>query len=261
MTFLPGKRALEMLGGEQQEGGSQEVKIVQFMAEGAGYWNVPDKEKWKGVFNHIMLEYNAGIHIAKSLKKIGEEKNIDELKNIDVREAATAALLSDIGKRRAEEMVIRGETEEDTHGQIGKEMLEKAGFSETISRIASSHDFPTSKDQLLTIYDRIALFADVIASQKYMLPIERLHDFEQRKITQRKEQGKDPLINEDKFEQYKQVVLEVSDDMFRLLGEEPEEFIKNIPHSREEKYLRALFDKNLENRGIQFAGNLYKEKQ
>ncbi|MDD5031522.1 MAG: HD domain-containing protein [Patescibacteria group bacterium] len=260
MTFLPEKRALEILGGEQREDNSQEAKIVKFMTEGAGYWNVPDKEKWKGVFNHIMLEYNAGIHIAKRLKRIGEEKNIDELKNIDGREAATAALLSDIGKRRAEEAIAKGETKEDTHGQIGKDMLEKAGFSETISRIASSHDFPTSKDQLPTIYDKIALFADAIAGQKYMLPSERLHDIEQRWITQRKEQGKNPLINEDKFEQYRQVVQEVADEIFGLLGEDPEEFIRNIPHSREERYLRALFDKNLENRGIQFADNLYKEK-
>jgi len=61
MTFLPDKKSLEILGGEQKQSCDQEGKIVNFMTKGAGHWNVIDKEKRKGIFNHVMLEYNAGL--------------------------------------------------------------------------------------------------------------------------------------------------------------------------------------------------------
>ncbi len=261
MSFLPERKALEMLGGEQEERIDQEGKLVKFMIEGGGYWNVPDKKEWEFFFNHVMLEYNVAIYVAKQLKEIGKEKNIDELANIDVREAATASLLSDIGKRRAKEEMRFNKKKEDEHGKTGQKMLEEAGFSENISRVAASHDFPTSEDQLVNIYDKIALFTDMIASQKYVTPKQRIDDIEERWIIQKKEQGKKPLIDEKIFSLYKEVALKTADDILKLLGEEPEEFIKNIPQTREEKYLRELFEKDLEDRAIKFADNLDKIRE
>jgi len=261
MGFFPERKALEILGGEQIEQLGPEDKLVKYMSEGGGLWNVDDKEKWSGIFNHVMLEYNAGIHLAKKLKKIGEEQDINELADIDIKEAGMAALLHDIGKRRAEESIEQKKTHKDEHAKIGQEMLTAAGFSENISHAAGSHYFPTSIDQLPTIYDKLVLFTDLIASQKYTTPEERLNDIERRWIIDRKANGQEPLIDERIFEKFKEVSLKVAKEIFDLMGEDPQKFVENIPRTREERVLRVYFERNLEERGIKFAGFLDKIRE
>lgn len=236
--------------------------------KGAGYWNIrnedgsvneDEKKKWRGIVNHILLEYNFSLYIAKKLKEVGEQQDIQELKDLKLSDVADASFIIDIAKRRSEEARASGKAPEDKdiHTELGYQMAKQIGLPEHVCRVARSHDFPLSEDELPTWLERIVFIADVHTSQSYITVDQRMNDVRIRWITQRQEKGLNPLLNPQLFKKYEAVAHSVNKQIMDLLGISDERtFLANIPHLREERYLRALFERNMEDRGMTFAKRL-----
>ena len=263
---LPDSEVLASLGPELMP----MEDFVQQRSEGAGYWNLknPDgsvneeeKKTWSGLVNHILLEYNLSLVLAKKLKEVGERDGVTELRDINLIDVANGSFISDIAKARSDkERKKPGALDVDTHSSLGYEMGKQIGLPEHVSKVALTHHFPTSEEELPTWLDKIVFLADVLISQRYMTVDERMDDIESRWITNREKEGLDPLIDPEHFAKYRVLGHLIRDQVFDLLGvTDEQQFLKEIPNLREERYLRALYERNMEERGIGFAKSLQEQ--
>lgn len=239
---FPSSKSLETMRGEVSEEkeivlGSGEKKFVRLVEKGGGLIGVPDKKEWAGVLNHSLLVRRVATYLAQELKAAGED--------VDLGVVGEAALLHDIGRRKEEEGA-------GPHPQEGAKILKKARFSDKISEIVEAPHFPGRKDELDNWEKKIVFYADLRAGQNIISLDDRLKDITERWIPDKK-------ITQEEMDRTKKIAQDIEQEIFSKLDIKADDIL-DIPAPRVERYLRAIVERNLEDRAIKFFRGLEDRK-
>jgi len=248
-------RLLEALGGVMDDAGGKPL-----VDKGAYLWGVEDREKGKGLFNHVLLVSRVSNALAQELKK----KAPEQYGSLNMRSVFEVALLHDVSKLYAQDreslsanekegLGLRSdfkETDDETE-QTGADWLKRLGFPEEVLEGVKDHFPQDIKDDP---YWKIGLVADYMTGQKVMTLAERLDDVKRRWIDERAAQGVPPRIDPAVFERSRANIEAVAREVFGALETTDEEFIAshklNDPKSatRSERFLRRTYEQKREAR-------------
>lgn len=251
---------LNALGGvkETLAVGDREVTLV---AGGAYLWGVDDREKGKGILNHVLLTSRVAYHLGLLLKK----KKVPGYEAIDPGTLVHGALLHDITKLYGEDreklpdeikIALGIETKFREISAIvdetGMSWLKALNYPPEAYEAIMGHDFPEAI--IDNPYWKIILIADYMVGQEVMSVSERLNDVKTRWIDQRISQGLAPRIEPERFELAQRNIEEVSSEIFGFLDTTDTEFIKehklnsDESQARWEKFLLRSRQKRQEDR-------------
>lgn len=261
-------RLLKALGGRKEivEIKGEEVALVN---DGAYLWGEGDRDKGKGILNHVLLARRTALALATALK----DKQAPGFENINLDFVADAATLHDVTKLYGEdrekltvdqkrELGLPDNFREimDDVDDAGVEWLSKLGFPVDVYGSIVGHDFP------LRIVDdpywKIVLVADYMSGQKIMTVEERLNDVKTRWIDQQIAKGEAPRIEPKRFVTAEQNIKAVASELFGAIGMADIDFIDvydlNNPATmdRGEAFIRKTAGAQTEDRAKRAFGTL-----
>lgn len=259
-------RVLKALGGRKEtvDINGQEVTLVN---DGAYLWGEEDRDKGKGILNHVLLARRTALALARALK----EKQAPGFEDINLDHVADAATLHDVTKLYGEdrekltpeqkaELGLPENFREimDEVDDAGVEWLRKLGFPVEVYRAIIGHDFP------LNIVDdpywKIVLVADYMSGQHIMTVRERLDDVRTRWIDERLAKGEKPRIEPERFTIAEQNIKAVASELFDAIGMDDTDFIEinqlNSPDTmdRGERFIRRTAEVRIEDGAKKVVG-------
>jgi len=188
-----------------------------------------EKKERAEVLNHSLIVRRVATHLARELKAAGED--------IDLRIVSEAALLHDVGKQKEGKKDV-------SHPKEGVRILKDAGFSKEIIEIVGIPHFPQKKEELDNWEKRIVFYADLRVGQNIVSLDDRLKDIAKRWIPEKK-------ITQKEMDKAKEIAKDVEQEIFSKLDIEPDDIL-DLSMPRAERYLRAIAERNLEDRAIKF---------
>jgi putative nucleotidyltransferase with HDIG domain len=220
-------RLLKALHGIKEE--TPEGPLVD---EGAYLWGVEDQEKGEGIFGHVLLVSRVAYALAEEL----QEKAPDKFGDVDPQSVVEAALLHDITKLYGEDREKLSAAAKQSLGlrpdfremdketdEVGIKWLRELGFPPEVYE-AVHDNFP--QETIDNPYWKIVLIADYMAGQKVMALDERIKDVRTRWVEKPIAEGKEPRVEEEKFDQAAEIIREVARELFGLIGMTDKEFIE-----------------------------------
>lgn len=253
-------RFLEAMGGKKvkvkfsSKAGGGTYDLVD---NGAYWYDVPDRDKGKGVLNHNLKTGRVAVALGKDLKRIGDPR----YKDIDLGILEQAAALHDIVKlfgedrekltpEQKEELSLPRNFREihEVADQFGINWMNDLGFPSEVSESIRAHDFP--QRIIDNPYWKIVLLADYMTGQHVMTVADRLNDVRTRWIDERIAQGEDPRIEPERFDIAERNIQEVADEIFTVLDTDDASFIEmhnlnnDESQTRAERFIRKTRDKN-----------------
>jgi len=252
---------LEALGGLEETYRIGENRTASMIRRGAYLWGVEDREKGKGIFNHILLSSRVAYHIGKELLA----RKAEDYVNLNLEYVVQATILHDIVKlygedreklpveiKKALNMSTDFREISDAADEVAVTWLRGYGFPQEIYSTVIDHDFP--RQLIDNPYWKIVLLADFMTGQKIMSIDERLADIKKRWIDEQLQKKQDPRIEPERFEIASRIVNSVATEIFGLLGTTDQEFISSrqlnseVTATRWEKFLRSTRNARREDR-------------
>lgn len=253
-------RVLEALGGTK-EMVNIDGKEVALVNDGAYLWGTEDRDKGKGILNHVLLTRRTALALASALK----EQQAPGFENIDLGYVADAATLHDVTKLYGEDRERLTPEQKSQLGlpenfreimdevdEVGVEWLRNLGFPVEVYGAIMSHDFPVNIVD--NPYWKIVLVADYMSGQQIMTVDQRLNDVRTRWIDEKLANGEAPRIEPERFTVAEQNIKAVAAELFGAIGLEDRDFIEvnqlNSPAvmDRGEQFIRRTAERKIEDR-------------
>lgn len=222
---------LRGMGGKKQDV-SIHGATTPLVTDGAYLWGVEDRDKGKGVFNHVMLTARSAYYLGREL----QEKQVPGYENLNLHTLVDAAILHDVVKLGGEDREALSPDQKVALGlpanfreimeeadEMGIEWLKISGLSPEVYEAIRAHDFP--QRIIDDPYWKIVLIADYMSGQKIMTVDNRLADVKTRWIDERVKQGQEPRIEPERFDAAQKNIEEVAAGIFSGIGMSDQEFI------------------------------------
>lgn len=260
-------RLLEALGGIKEE-----TSVGSLVEKGAYLWGAEDRDKGKGIFNHVLLASRVAYNLITKLK----EKSPAKYGHVSDRLVVEATILHDITKLYGEDREKLSPEAKSTLGitpdfkeisaevdNVGIAWLKESGFPPEVYGAIAGHDFP--EKIVDDPYWKIVLVADYMTGQQVMTVEDRLNDVKTRWIDQQIAKGEAPRIDPERFSLAQDNILRVVNEIFTAIGQSDVEFItenklnSDESETRWEKFLRSTRSAGKESRAKKLAGRFLAE--
>lgn len=220
-------------------GGTQETQTIHgstynLVNDGAYLWGVDDREKGKGILNHVLLASRVAYTLGRELK----EAKVEEYQNLNLEHLVHGAILHDITKLYGEDREkLPGEVKEalnipldfrEISGEtdaVAESWLKKFGFTEDVYTAVIGHDFPLRRIE--NPYWKIILISDFMTGQEVMGVDDRLTDVKARWIEKKIAEGQTPRIEPERFKRSSAIIHDVAQEIFGYLRTTDTEFVKS----------------------------------
>lgn len=221
-------KLLEALGGIKRW-----TEFGPLVDNGAYLWGVEDREKGQGIFKHVLLVSRVAYALAKALMQRDPKK----YGSINLQYVVEVAILHDVAKLYGEDrerklepnqkllMGLRKDFKEfdDETDEAGVRWLKQLGFAKEVYEATADH-FPQEEKE--SIYWKLGLVADYMASQHVMPVGERIADVRKRWIEEKIAEGKEPRMDPAYYDRASSVIQDVARKLFDVIGVSDREFIE-----------------------------------